>query len=95
VASETAVEMSLLAVLRRRNGQIGGDEGAGLSAVSRSCRCWRLAGGEKAGSVGWRRRLGRSAVGFVSSVLAGFVGTAVCRLLLEAGSVELLLRCCW
>jgi hypothetical protein len=23
----------------------------GLSAVGRSCRCWRLAGGEKAGSV--------------------------------------------
>lgn len=36
----------------------------GLSAVGRSCCCWRLAGGEE-------RRLGRSAVGFVSSVLAG------------------------
>jgi hypothetical protein len=30
-----------------------------------------LAGGEKVGSVGWRRRLGRSAVGLVSSFLAG------------------------
>ena len=64
MASETAVEMSLLAV-RSEMRELG------LSAVGRSCRCWRLAGGEKAGSVGWRRRLGRSAVGFVSSVLAG------------------------
>jgi hypothetical protein len=35
----------------------------GLSAVGRSCRCWRLAGGEKAGSVGWRRRKERRRAG--------------------------------
>lgn len=54
MASETAVEMSLLAVLRRRNGQIGGDEGAGFVRCGQKLLLlevgWRR--GEKAGSVG-------------------------------------------
>jgi hypothetical protein len=46
VASEIAVEMSLLAVLRRRNGQIGGDEGAGFVCCGQKLPLLE---------VGWRR----------------------------------------
>ena len=69
-------------LLSSSGGRSGDCLGGGGRGGGQICQCLRVSA--------WRRKCFLGA-----GSCCGSVGTAVCWLLLEAGSVELLLRCCW